>query len=154
MSITRETREPFVGSMMRLALHWVLEEIYAGVTAAGYTDLSRAQVGMFRYPTSEGLRPTELAQRLRVTKQSVNDLLRGVERLGYLELVRDPADGRARIIRLTARGRQLEDVLYRCAGAAEAGIASLLDAGAFGEFRATLERLVKAINEGTLTRVS
>jgi len=154
MSTASDDWTPFVGAMMRVALNWVLEQIYAGVAAAGYTDLSPAQVGMFRYPTSDGLRPSELAQRLRVTKQSVNDLLRGVERLDYLELVPDPADGRARIIRLTARGRQLEEVVHHSAGAAEARIATLLGAAAFGEFHSTLERVVEAVNEGTLVGVS
>lgn len=152
MSTTYEDRAPFVGAMMRVALYWVLEQIYAGVHDAGFTDLSPAQVGMFRYPTSEGLRPSELAQRLRVTKQSVNDLMRGVEGLGYLTLVPDPADGRARIIQLTGRGRQLETVVHQAAGAAEARIANLLGPTVFDEFRAALTSVTSAIQDGTLAQ--
>ncbi|HKS91846.1 MAG TPA: MarR family transcriptional regulator [Tepidiformaceae bacterium] len=150
MSTTPREKAPFVGAMMRVALHWVLEQIYAGVNEAGYTDLSPAQVGMFRYPTSEGLRPSELAQRLRVTKQSVNDLLRETERLGYLALAPDPADGRARVIRLTPRGRQLEQAVHHAAGAAEAGIARLLGPTAFEEFHSALERVAEAVHDGSL----
>jgi hypothetical protein len=57
-------------------VRWIIDQIYEHVVAAGFDDLGRAHVGLFRYPTAEGLRPSELAERLQVSKQSVNDLLR------------------------------------------------------------------------------
>jgi DNA-binding MarR family transcriptional regulator len=56
----------------------------------------------------DGLRPIELAERLRITKQSVNDLLGHLEQHGYLIREPDPADRRARVLRLTAKGQHFE----------------------------------------------
>src|SRR6202042_1755226 len=52
-----------------------------------------------------GTRLTELAERACMTKQSVGEVASDLEERGYLERVPDPADGRAKIIRLTERGR-------------------------------------------------
>ena len=51
-----------------------------------------------------GLLEGFLANRLHLSKQATNDLLRDLEQMGYLRLEPDPADGRARIIRYTERG--------------------------------------------------
>jgi len=40
-----------------------------------------------------------------MTKQSVGEVTSDLEQRGYLERVPDPSDGRAKIIRLTDRGR-------------------------------------------------
>ena len=59
---------------------------------------------MFGNIDPEGSRLTELAERARMTKQSVGEVATDLEQRGYVERVPDPADGRAKIIRLTERG--------------------------------------------------
>ncbi len=102
-----DERSPYIGAMLRVVWQWVRDQMYAGVVAAGYDDLSAAHVGLWRYPGLDGLRPSQLADRVGITKQSVNDLLGHLERHGYLLRVPDSADGRARVIRLTSKGRRL-----------------------------------------------
>ena len=51
-----------------------------------------------------GTRSTVLAQRACVTKQAMSQLVRLMEKQGYLEQVGDPSDTRAKIVRMTARG--------------------------------------------------
>ncbi len=65
----------YVGAMLRVVWQWVRDQMYAGVVAAGYDDLNAAHVGLWRYPGLDGLRPSQLADRAGITKQSVNDLL-------------------------------------------------------------------------------
>ena len=43
-----------------------------------------------------------------MTKQSVGEVTTDLEQRGYVERVPDPADGRAKIIRLTERGHQAQ----------------------------------------------
>ncbi|MGH9108318.1 MAG: MarR family winged helix-turn-helix transcriptional regulator [Acidimicrobiales bacterium] len=93
------------------------------MVAAGIDDLGRAQVGMFRYPTPEGRWPSEIADRLEVTKQSVNDLLGDMERRGYLLRVPDATDRRASVVPVTAGGRRLAETVDHAAEAAERAIA-------------------------------
>jgi hypothetical protein len=109
-------RSPYVGALLRAVWQWVRDHLYAGVVAAGYDDLNAAHVGLWRYPGLEGLRPSQLADRVGITKQSVNDLLGHLEQHGYLLRVPDPADGRARVIRLASKGRRPEQPIYAHAG--------------------------------------
>jgi DNA-binding MarR family transcriptional regulator len=148
MSSVAETRTPFVGSRLRIVYLWVLEQIYANVSAAGFDDLGRFHVGMFRYPTAEGRRPSELAELLQITKQSVNDLLRDMEARGYLELAPDASDGRARIIRLTAKGHHLEQVVHQAAGSVSHQIADILGARRYTAFMSSLDEIVERIAAG------
>jgi DNA-binding MarR family transcriptional regulator len=86
-----------------------------GVAAAGYTDIAPAHFNILQHPTPDGLRPSEAAARAQMTKQAANRLIRHLERHGYLRLEPDPADQRARIIRLTDKGwaliRAIRDVV-------------------------------------------
>lgn len=132
---------PYMGAMLRVAWQWVREQIFSGVVAAGYDDLNPAHVGLFRYPTLDGQRPTELADQLQITKQSVNDLLGHLEQRGYLGRELDPADGRARVVRLTTKGRRLEKLINGQAKAAEQQIAEILGSRRYAQLRDGLEEL-------------
>jgi DNA-binding MarR family transcriptional regulator len=99
--------EPQVGALLRMAWEALQAEIYANVGAAGFDDLREAHRPLLRYPPIDGMRPTDLAAHLGLSKQATNDLIRDVEKLDYIRLERDPSDGRARIIRYTERGWRL-----------------------------------------------
>ncbi len=139
-------RSPYVGAMMRVVWQWVRDQLYAGVVAAGYDDLNAAHVALWRHPGIDGLRPSQLADHVGITKQSVNDLLGHLERRGYLERVTDPADGRARVIRLTSKGRRLEETIYAEAGAAQLQIAEILGPRRFAQLHSTLELLTEQLS--------
>lgn len=125
-SETSDPRRPFLGALMRHSWQWIWQQIVAGVVAAGYDDVTAAHIGMFRYPSLDGQRPTQLADQLQITKQSVNDLLGHLERTGYITRQPEPADRRARVIRLTAKGQRLEQTIRDNAQAADLQIAELL----------------------------
>ncbi len=55
----------------------------------------------------EGARPTELARRLGVTKAAVGQLVDVLEAQGLVTRVADASDGRAHVVRPTARARRL-----------------------------------------------
>jgi DNA-binding MarR family transcriptional regulator len=132
---------PYVGALLRLAWQRIRERIYLGIQSEGYKDLSAAHIGLFRYEGLDGLRPTELAQRMQITKQSVHDLLRHLERRGYVERQVDPDDKRSRLIYLTARGRRLEAIARKYARLAEQELANKLGKRRFQEFLVTLRKI-------------
>lgn len=99
-----------IGALLRFAIDEVRARIYSGVIAAGFADLRPAHVTLFRWPGPDGMRPSDLAAATQISKQAVNDLLGELERLGYLVRRVDPSDERARLIRLTQRGRRLHRV--------------------------------------------
>lgn len=84
-----------------------------------------------------------------ITKQSVNDLLGHLERHGYLVRVPDLADGRARVIRLTAKGQRLERTINAQAQAAEMRVAEILGPRRFAQPHSSLELLAERFGEAT-----
>lgn len=89
----------------------LVDALHAALPAAGFPDIRPAHsINLFRVIDPDGTRPGELARRAGVTPQAMAEFVRYLEGRGYAERVPDPADGRARIIRLTPRGRQASAV--------------------------------------------
>ena len=80
--------------------------------AAGYGDI-RPSYGSVLVPLFEedGLRPGELARRARLSKQTMTELVRRLEREGLVERHADPSDGRASLVYLTGRSRSFEPIV-------------------------------------------
>ncbi len=87
--------------------------IHAAVQAAGYDDMSPAMARIAAQIADEGSRVTELAERARITKQSASALVEQLERAGYVTRVPDPADARAKVVTLAARGLAVQRVAQR-----------------------------------------
>lgn len=73
----------------------------------GYRDLRLSYEPFITLVGDSGARLTELAARLGISKQAVNQTANQIERAGYIARTPDPADGRAKIVALTAGGREL-----------------------------------------------
>jgi len=82
------------------------EEMTRRVADTPYSDIRITHGCVFGNIDPDGSRLTDLAERAHMTKQSVGEVATELERRGYLERVPDPEDGRAKIIRLTERGRE------------------------------------------------
>ena len=149
MSREIEDRTAYVGALMRAGWQWVRARVYNGVLAAGYDDLNPAHVGLFRYPTLDGLRPTEIAERMQITKQSVHNLLTHLEDRGYIERQPDPSSKRSRIVRLSLKGRRLEREVRSQARQAEEEIAATLGPRQFAQLRDALEGLIPRLDAGS-----
>jgi DNA-binding MarR family transcriptional regulator len=85
----------------------MVDELVARLHAAGYDDITAAHQAVFENIDRRGTRLTTLAARSGMAHQSMSELVNALERAGYLERQPDPADGRARIIRLTEKGQAL-----------------------------------------------
>lgn len=88
-----------------LAINEIVSE---GLAAQGFPDFRPAHGTIGQHIADEGSRITELAQLAQVSKPTIVYLVNDLERLGYVERVRDPADGRAKLVRLTKRGMQAQ----------------------------------------------
>ncbi|SEH68381.1 DNA-binding transcriptional regulator, MarR family [Mycolicibacterium rutilum] len=75
--------------------------------ALGHAKLRPAHNRLIGFIEFEGSRIVDIAQAQAVSKNAIGQLVTDLEELGYLERVPDPADGRAKIVRYTDRGKKL-----------------------------------------------
>jgi DNA-binding MarR family transcriptional regulator len=90
--------------LLNVAFDEFCEELERRVAATPYGDIRISHGCVFGNIDPDGTRLTDLAERARMTKQSVGEVASDLEQRGYVERVPDPSDGRAKIIRLTERG--------------------------------------------------
>jgi DNA-binding MarR family transcriptional regulator len=111
--------------------------------AAGYGDI-RPSYGSVLLPLFEedGLRMGQLARRARLSKQTMTEMVRHLERDGLVERRADPSDGRASLIFLTARSRAFEPIAARTLGELDRCVRQRLDDEQVEELKAALRELV------------
>ena len=129
---------PLIGALLRIPWEAVQRHMLARLHERGFDDLDAAHLNVFQYPGPQGARPTELATRLRMSKQALNYLLRELERLGYLERHPDPDDLRSKRVALTRRGTSAVRVIREAVDELESAWAERLGSQRFAELRGLL----------------
>jgi DNA-binding MarR family transcriptional regulator len=132
---------PLIGALLRVPWEAVQRHMLEQLHERGFDDLDAAHLTVFQYPGPQGARPSELAARLRVSKQALNYLLGQLERLGYLERRPDADDLRSKRIALTPRGVAAIEVIRDSVSELEATWTKQLGPGAFTQLRALLVEL-------------
>src|SRR6187431_2278642 len=140
-AFTTSPGPPLIGALLRMPWEVVQRRMLAALHERGFDDLDAAHLNVFQYPGPEGARPSELAARLRISKQALNYLLGELERLGYVERRPDPDDLRSKRVALTARGRSAVGVIREAVGELEAEWAQQLGQSRFEELRSLLQEL-------------
>ena len=93
-----------LATLMFIGYRAMDDQVIRAVRDAGF-EVTTAQARIAQRIAEDGSRLTNLAEQAQVTKQTASLLIASLEREGLVERVPDPADGRARLIRLTSRGR-------------------------------------------------
>lgn len=88
----------------------------------------------------EGQSPARLARAFQVTKGAMTYTLQKLEELGYVTIEPDPADARAKIVRITKKGRRARDA---AAARVNPGMLALLEAVGPEQFARALPFLIK-----------
>jgi DNA-binding MarR family transcriptional regulator len=139
-SHTSDQREN-IGRLLLLAQRDFDAELNARLRERGYPDVRLAHSALFAHIDPEGTRSSELAERAGMTKQGMGQLVADLEKNGYVERVEDPADGRARLVRLTKNGRRHVRDAGEITGEIEEAYALRLGNGRLETLRAILEDL-------------
>jgi DNA-binding MarR family transcriptional regulator len=77
------------------------------LTARGFDDVTAGNFNVLRHLNPEGMRLTELARDAQISKQAIGKMIRELELKGYVELVPDETDGRAKFVCFSAQGNRL-----------------------------------------------
>lgn len=107
------TRPP-LARLLLLASRWFDEESRAELERRGWPKLTAAQTAVFAHLSENPVPPAELARRLGNTRQATADLVQGLVRLEFLEVVDDPDRAGGRLVCVTARGLRLAMEAYEC----------------------------------------
>ena len=99
---------PNVARSLMVASRAHTAAVTARLAVRGYDDFPFASASLLWLMDEGGTRSTTLAQRAGVTKQAMSQLVRLMERQGYLEQVPDPTDTRAKVVRMTERGKAVK----------------------------------------------
>ena len=132
---------PLIGALLRVPLDVVREKMADGMRTRGFEGLHASHLRVLQYPGPNGMRPSELAAELSMTKQALNYLLGQMEDLGYLERREDPTDGRSTRIGLTDRGRMAGEAMREIVREVEGDWERGLGRERFAELRGLLTDL-------------
>ncbi|OBG31311.1 MarR family winged helix-turn-helix transcriptional regulator [Mycobacterium sp. E3198] len=140
--------QPTVPALVNLVAASGAPRLRAAFAAAGLDGIRPAQAVALVPLAAGGLHASDLADRLKVSRQAVAQGIASLERNGYVTRVTDPGDARARIIELTPRGRQALRVMRSNAVALEKRWAEVLGPQRLGELRETLQMLLSGEADG------
>lgn len=130
--------------VLAAAARQFVRDVLAAVHRHGHRDVTEALLALFRNLELEGSRLTDLATTARMTKQSMRELVDRAERLGYVERVGDPSDGRAKVIRFSATGLTMLEAMRDGVSAAEAQFAGSTSPDVLADLKADLSTYLAA----------
>ena len=134
-----------LGALLRDPALAINELVSEGLAKRGFADLRTAHGAIGQHIADRGSRVTELAKLAQVSKPTVVYLVNDLERLGYVERIPDPADGRAKLVCLTKRGARAQEEARKIVADIEQDWSQLLGMRDFATLRALLQGLHKAL---------
>ena len=128
-----------IGSLLRLPHEVVTARMLSVLAGKGF-DITPTELGVFLYPGPDGRRPIDLARQCQMSRQAMNYVLAGLERRGFIERQSGPSTA-ARVVCLTARGRDMVEPIRSCVAEIEQEWAAHLGAQRFKALHDTLHDL-------------
>jgi DNA-binding MarR family transcriptional regulator len=130
-----------IGALLRVPAQAIHRRIINELNEAGFEELRVPHMAVLQFPGPDGRRPGLLAERAGMSKQAMNQLLRSLEGIGYLARSDAPDEGRARIVRLTKRGRAAYTKIHEILQDIEREWSAELGAKHFSQLKALLLRV-------------
>lgn len=140
-----------IGALLRVPAQAIHRRLIRDLNAAGFGELSLPHMAVFQFPGPDGLRPGTLAARAGMSKQAMNQLLRSLEDSDYLVRSDSPDEGRARVVRLTKRGRAASAKILEILRDVEREWSAELGATRFAQLKELLVRVWESPLVRTLT---
>lgn len=137
-----------LGSLFSAAAQRLATRMDDGLAAAGFAELRTAHAPVFMAIDPDGTRASTLAQRAHTTKQAMGEQIRYLTDRGYLRVVPDPDDGRARLVQLTAAGWRALAAATRVIDEFDTWLADVVGAEQVAVTRATVAQVLSDADHG------
>jgi DNA-binding MarR family transcriptional regulator len=142
--------DPDLTRLLLRAHRTLAADLVAELEERGWPDLRASQAALLlNVDRRFGTRLTELSRRAGVSKQAMMVVVDEMEARGLVRRTPDPDDGRAKVVRLTARGRTLAAECRRAVAAIESRARRTLGGRRYEGLRETLDLLLESEDEAT-----
>ncbi len=131
--------------LLREPFRAMTDRLHRRLAERGHPQVRAAHGAVLQFLDDAGTRVGVLAERAAMTKQSMAELVARLEAHGYVERVPDPDDGRARLVRATARGREVFALAHELVEEVDRELADTMGAKKLHRLRALLEELDAAV---------
>lgn len=128
--------------LLSIAFDAMIAEWRGEIEGSEFDDIRPTHACVFRYVGESGLRLTDIAELANMTKQSVGEVVDDLAERGYVERLPDPADGRAKLICLTQKGKEAQDFGYSAFATIEGRWGERYGAERIAGLREILEEIV------------
>jgi len=133
--------------LMRTGHHRVMEYVQARLEQMGFDDIRPAHMAIFQNLGPDGARIGELAERAKLTNQSVGYLVDYLEEHGYVERRPDPRNRRATLVVFTERGWDEADACARILDHLDEELTRRLGAAKLGQLQGLLADVTQALGQ-------
>ena len=135
-----------IGQLLVRLLREFRDDLGAPRAAAGYGDVREPHLQIFGNIRMGGIRLTELAERAQLSLAATSELVNDLADMGYLTRRPDPDDGRAKLIDLTTRGRDMMAYAGDRVADIEQRWSTVVGAKDFRQMCGTMQRLLDEID--------
>jgi DNA-binding MarR family transcriptional regulator len=134
-----------LGVLLREPFRICSEQLHRRLAEHGHGEVRAPHGNVFQFLDDDGTQVSELARRAQITKQSMAELVAHLERHGYVERVPDPGDRRAKLVRATARGKEVFAIAREVVAEIEREWTARLGASEIRRLRELLQELNEAL---------
>lgn len=101
----RKNGSPPIARLLLNAFNWFDMSLLASMKNQGLVEISHSQSMVMAHLTDSGIRISELAKCLRISRQAAQKRVVELEKLGFVYTDTDPTNLSAKIVTLTPKGR-------------------------------------------------
>jgi DNA-binding MarR family transcriptional regulator len=135
-----------IGQLLGRLLYYFRQDMLDVAGGHGYPDIRAPHLQIFGNVGILGIRLTDLATKAQLSLAATSEFVTELEQLGYLERRPDPADGRAKLIFPTTRGRYALDDAGDRVAEIEHAWAKLAGQAEFNHACHTLQRVLDQLD--------
>lgn len=129
-----------LGKLLLNAFHWFDESLRLSLQSQGWGKLTQSQSLVMAQITDTGLRISELARRVGISRQAAQKRIAELEAAGLVSTATDPDNASAKIVILTDQGRKNIDAALHCFAQIESALKERIGHQKVTDLRRILEK--------------
>ena len=108
-----------------------------------FSDITLSHLNVIRHLNPEGMKLIELANDAALSKQAISKICSNLAHKGYIEIINDNNDGRAKVVRFTQKGIRLVDTAVDITREIESQYRSNLGDKDYEQLHDSLQKLLR-----------